>query len=165
MPSLPLLATLAAPVAPETRTLLIDLARTVEMSGRFTIPFPWPAEVRGFHVSVIQNSAVGGLLIPTVNDLLIDLSVNEGRTYTSTVRDSSAAQGSGFADLAAIGYQAPRSVSIPLAASSELGIELRWKRWTGAALYEDARVSISALFRRATPEEIARLQAEIFPVD
>jgi hypothetical protein len=81
------------------------------------------------------------------------------------VRDSNVAAGSGFCDLGAIGYQAPRSVSIPLAGPSELGIELRWKRWTGAVLYDDALVSISAIYRRCTPEEIARLQAELGPAD
>jgi hypothetical protein len=162
---LPLTAALAAPLAPDTRSVMIALARTTEMSGRYTIPFQWPAEIRGFHLSVIANSAIGGLVQPTIADILVDLSVNEGRRYTSTVRDSNAAAGSGFCDLGAIGFQAPRSVSIPLAAPSELGIELRWKRWTGAVIYDDALVSISALYRRCTAEEIARLQAEAGPAD
>lgn len=162
---LPVSAALVAPLAPDTRSVLIALPRLTELSGRYTIPFAWPAEVRGFHVSVIQNSTVGGLLVPGINDFLVDLSVNEGRRYTSNVRDSNVAAGSGFCDLGAIGYQAPRGVSIPLAGPSEIGLELRWKRWTGAAIYEDALISISALYRRCTPEEVARLQAELLPTD
>ena len=132
-----------------------------------TFPFQWPAEIVALHVDVIPGSSNGGALVaPTVADLLCDLSVNEGRKYCSTARDSDLAPGSSFASLAALSILAPRVISIPLAATSELAFELRWKRFTaGAPLYEDALVTISALYRRITVEELARLRAMLGPAD
>lgn len=164
---LPESAALLAPIAPHTRSVMIALARTVEASGRYVIPFQWPVEVVGLHVNVIANSAeAGGLIAPTIEALLCDLSVNEGRKFTSAVRDSDLAAGSSFADLQALGLLAPRVISIPLGGPSELAFELRWKRWiAGAPIYEDALITISALFRRIELAELHRLRAMLGPAD
>lgn len=164
---LPESAALLAPLAPHTRSIVIAVPADSEATDRYVIPFQWPAEIVALHVDVIPGSSIGGALVaPTVADLLCDLSVNEGRKYCSTARDSDLAPGSSFASLAALSILAPRVISIPLAATSELSFELRWKRFVaGAPLYEDALVTISALYRRITVEELARLRAMLGPAD
>jgi hypothetical protein len=154
-----------APIAPYTKSILIELDADEQGSGRRVIPFAWPVEVVGITSSVIANDATQ-LVTPVVADLLVDLTVNEQRRYTSAARDSDIASGSTFADLAALDLMAPRVLSIPMGGTSELGFELRWKRFTaGAAIYRDALVTISAFYRRVTLPELDELRLALGPND
>jgi hypothetical protein len=125
------------------------------------IKFASPVEVVGLSASVIAASAVGGLVAPLREHLLIDLEVNAENHFTAMERDSEVAHGSNFADLQAVDVALPRLVSIPIAGSGELGIDLRWKRFAaGFPIYEDALITISAMYRTISTAELVRLRGE-----
>jgi hypothetical protein len=156
-------AALSAPVAPRTKSVVINLPADQESSGRYVIDFNRPVEIVSLYVSCIRATIVGGaLLVPTVDDLLADLTVNEGRRFTGTTKDSDVAQSSGFADLGALHVLTPRVLSIPIRGAGELGLELRWKRFTaGSPFYEGALVAVSALYRFVSEAEFEVLISKL----
>lgn len=157
MPAFPNQSLIAqmAPVAPYTRSVTFTLSRTSQEAGRYRIPFQWPVVIQATKISVIAGSAAGGLVAPTLDALVMALSVSEEKSFTSSARDDGASDlGELYADAVALDVaQAPRNLQIVLATPGELGIYVRWKRWTGSAIYEDAIVTVSALYRRCSPQE------------
>lgn len=137
-----------AAVAPYTWEVQATLGRTVLQTGRVPLSFKKPVQVVGFYPSVIAGSAVGGgLLVPTLDDILVLLDANEERRFTNRLEQTTAAAtGAGFVTLGALGSaRAQRFLNLKLRnAAPDIGVQFRWKRDpAGGAIYEDALVGLA----------------------
>lgn len=134
------------PVAPYTWELRAVLSRTALESGRIPIEFPGPSVVVGAYVSVIKDSAVGGLLVPNADDILALVDVDNRTFFTSGPtqgQSSSTSQSSQYVTLASLDTRNRDVVWDLKSPRPVMGISFRWKRFTGVALYEDALCAIS----------------------
>lgn len=136
-----------AAVAPYTWEVQATLGRTVLQTGRIPLSFKKPVKIVGFYPSVIQGSAVGGLLLPTLDDILVLLDANEERRFTNRLEQTAAAAtGAGFVTLGALGSaRAQRFLDLKLRnAAPDIGVQFRWKRDpTGGPWYEDAMIGLA----------------------
>lgn len=134
-------------IAPYTWEVQAALGRTVLQTGRIPLSFKKPVQIVGFYPSVIQGSAVGGLLLPTLDDILVLIDANEERRFTNRLEQTTAAAtGAGFVTLGALGAaRAQRFLNLKLRnAAPDIGVQFRWKRDpTGGAIYEDALVGLA----------------------
>ncbi len=110
------------------------------------IIFPSPCRIVGIYPSITLNDA-SGLVIPTADDILVNLSMNKQRVYTANVGQTSQARnGDAFVTLASLNTLI-RDLNIEvLTARPQASMAFRWKRFTpGAPIYRDVIVSL-ALF-------------------
>lgn len=137
------------PAAPDTWELRTLLLRTEQSTVRIPIEFPGPSTVVGAYPSVVRGSAAGGLLIPTVDDIMVLVDLDNTRRFTSGPtqgQTSQASQGSQFVTLGALSslvrdlywdLGSPRPV---------VGVTFSWKWFTvGTPRYEDAIVSLALM--------------------
>lgn len=136
-------------VAPYTWEVQATLGRTTLQTGRMPLSFKKPVRVVGFYPSVIAGSSVGGgLLVPTLDDILVLLDANEERRFTNRLEQTTAAAtGAGFVTLGALGAaRAQRFLNLALRnAAPDVGVQFRWKREppVGGPIYEDAIVCLA----------------------
>lgn len=110
------------------------------------IIFPAACRIVGIYPSITLNDA-SGLVIPTTDDILVQLSMNKQRNYTANVGQTSQARnGDSFVTLASLNT-AIRDLNIEvLTARPQASMKFRWKRYTqGTPIYRDVIVSL-ALF-------------------
>jgi len=145
-----LIAALHAPVAPYTWEVQALLARTAIETGRIPLRWNRPVEILGFYASVRQASAVGGLILPTPDDVVVALSANQENRFTNRLEDAAATgQAESFVTLAALSVQVPRLTRIQLRnASPQIDVAFRWKTNVPATpTFEDASVSLAFFCR------------------
>lgn len=135
------------PVAPDTKEIRVSLANDEEESPRVDIEYPGPSTVIGCYCSVIQDSDVGGLLIPTLDDFLVMIDLDDQRRFTkgpSQGQTAAASRSSQYVTLASIDSRV-RDLYINMqSARPVLGFTFRWKRFDAAtAFYENAIIAIS----------------------
>lgn len=135
------------PAAYDTWELREDLAADELETARTELEFPGPYFIVGAHVSVIQASNNGSLLIPTAEDILALVDVDNQRRYTASSKigqTSSATQGVQFVTLAALDTQF-RDLHIELQSPRPVvGVTFRWKLGAAAdGLYEDCSIAIA----------------------
>lgn len=137
--------------APYTWEVSATLGRLQEETRRIPIRWQRPVRIVGMYPSVIKGTALGGaLLVPTTDDVLAIVSSNQKDRFTNRLEDvSSSGYGEAYVTLSALGtsqLQGNRLMNLELReAAPQLDLGFRWKRWTGAATYEDAIISV-ALF-------------------
>jgi hypothetical protein len=115
-------------------------------SEREPIVFPSPCRIVGLYPSITLNDT-SGLLVPTADDIMVLLDMNQQRRYTSNVGQTSQARnGDGFVTLASLNTVI-RDLNITVDNSRpQAGMQFRWKRFIqGTPLYRDVIVSL-ALF-------------------
>jgi len=142
------LAALHAPVAPYTWEVQATLLRTVQETGRIPLRWNRPVEIIGMYAAVRQASVAGcGLLIPTVDDLLVAVSANQEDRFTNRLEDTGqTAQAESFVTLGSLSVQAPRLTRIMLTnGSPQVDVAFRWKAHNPIATprFEDAMISLS----------------------
>ncbi len=135
------------PVAPDTWEIRASLANADEESPRIDIVFPGPSTVVGAYCTVIQDSSNGGLLIPTIDDMLVLVGLDNQRTFTSGPTQGQSSQSSKSSQYITLAAFDSRIRDLYLNLNSPrpvLGFTFRWKRFTpGTDHYEDANISIS----------------------
>lgn len=145
-----------AAVAPYTWEAQAVLGRTVLQTGRIPLRFAKPVQIVGFYPSVIADSNVGGLLVPTLDDILVLLDMNEEKRFTNRLEQTTgAATGAGFVTLGALGSaRAQRFLNLKVRnAAPDIGVQFRWKRDpSGGAIYEDAMIGL-AFFAKYLDDE------------
>lgn len=149
-----------AAVAPFTWEVQAELGRTVLQTGRIPLDFRGPVEIVGFYPSVIASSAVGGgLLAPTLDDILVLLDVNNEQRFTNRLEQTTAAAtGAGFVTLGALGAaRAQRFLDLKIRnARPDVGVQFRWKRDpNGVAIYQNALIGLAFFARYLEPGEVA----------
>lgn len=137
------------PVAPDTWEVRATLGNDEEETPRVEITLPGPTTIVGAYASVIQDSSVGGLLIPTLDDILVLADLDSQRRFTSGPmqgQSTQASKSSTYATLATLDSRI-RDLYWNCASSRPVvGFTFRWKRFTsGTPHYEDAQISL-ALF-------------------
>jgi hypothetical protein len=135
------------PVAPDTWEIRASLANADEESPRIDIVFPGPSTVVGAYCAVIQDSSTGGLLIPTLDDILVLVDLDNQRRFTSGPNQGQSSQASKSSQYITLAAFDSRIRDLYLNLSSPrpvLGLTFRWKRFaTGTDFYEDAQISVS----------------------
>ena len=110
------------------------------------IIFPSACKIVGIYPSITLNDA-SGLLVPTADDILINLSFNKQRNYTANVGQTSQARnGDAFVTLRSLSTEI-RDLNIEvLTARPQASIAARWKRFiAGTPLYRDVIVSLALM--------------------
>jgi len=135
-----------APVAPYTWEVQANLLRTVQDTGRIPLRWNRPVMIVGMYASVVQNSAAGQLLIPTTDDITVELQANQEDRFTNRL-ETTAATGlvSSYVTLEALSVQVPRLTEIRLEnASPQVDVSFRWKTNPPAnPTHEDAYCSLA----------------------
>ncbi len=143
-------AALSQPVAKYTWEVQSTLSRTSEETRRIPIKWQRPVKIVGMYPTVIAGTSVGGgLLIPTVNDILVVLNANQKDRYTNRLEDvASTGLGESYVTLGSLSTSQAagnRMLEIELnVPAPQLDVAFRWKRppTGGVALYEDAIVGL-----------------------
>lgn len=116
-------------------------------SEQETIIFPAMCRIVGIYPSITINDSNTELLVPTLDDLLVNLSMNKQRNYTANVGQTSQARnGDAFVTLNALNTVL-RDLNIVVdSPRPQASMAFRWKRFVaGAQIYRDVIVSM-ALF-------------------
>jgi len=123
-------------------------ADTLETS-RLAIEFPEPYMVVGMHVSVIAVTNTVDLVIPTAEDFLALMDVDNQRLYTSARvigQTASAARGQQYVTLASLDTRY-RDLHMKMESPKPvLGMSFRWKIFDDATretLYQNADIAVS----------------------
>lgn len=146
-------AALVAPRAPFTWEVFAVLPSLAQETERIPIEFARPVEIVGMRPTVIRASFGLGPVIPTADDIVAKVDVNDERRYTNALGVSTAAAGNagGFVTLAALSTQGQQGRLLSLRienAKPTAGFTFRWKLPIPLApIYEDAHIGV-ALFCR-----------------
>ncbi len=135
------------PFSNDTWEASASLIRTQIQSEQEPIIFPSECRIVGLYPSITINSDPSGLIVPTVDDILVNFSMNKQRNYTANVGQTSQARnGDAFVTLGSLDTRV-RDLNIEvLTPRPQASMAFRWKRFTpGAPIYCDVIVSL-ALF-------------------
>lgn len=131
------------PVAPDTWEVRTVLANNQEETARMAVEFPGPSKVVGMRCVVRQDSVAGGLLVPTNEDILALIDLDNQRRFTnSTGISTTASRNSQYATLNALDTRFRDVMWYLTAPRPVLGVTFRW-RPTTPAQYFNASVSIA----------------------
>lgn len=134
------------PYSNDTWEASASLLGSLIQSEREPIIFPAPCRIVGIYPSITINDA-SGLIVPTADDIMVMLDMNQQRRYTANVGQTSQARnGDGFVTLASLNTNI-RDLNIEVDNSRpQAGMQFRWKRFIqGTPIYRDVIVSL-ALF-------------------
>ena len=110
------------------------------------IVFPSECRIVGIYPSITINGPTEDLLIPTIDDILVNLSMNKQRNYTANVGQTSQARnGDAFVTLGSLDTRV-RDLNIEvLTPRPQASMAGRWKRFVNSAspIYCDVIVSIA----------------------
>lgn len=133
------------PVAADTWEIRARLPAASEESARIPLELPGPGTIIGVHVTVIQTTNAGGRLLPTVDNILLQLDLDFKETFTSSEDDGQttpAGRGAEYVTLSALDTEF-RDLCIEATSSRpDIGVTFRWRNFN-AALYEDAEIGIA----------------------
>lgn len=133
------------PSARDTWELQGSLLGAQERSETISMDFPGPCKIVGMYPSLSGPAPTGGLVQPTLDDIMVMLDFNQQRKYTAQIGQTSAAQrGQGFVTLNALNTLF-RDLDIEVTnARPVMGVMFRWKRFTqGTPIYPDQEVSLA----------------------
>ena len=136
------------PFSNDTWEVQISLPGAVESSERTPLVFPEKCRIVGLYPSLSINGATGGgLLIPTLDDIMLFFDVNQKRRYTNQIGQTAQAQrGQGFVTLGSMDTRV-RDINLVIdTPRPEAGFAVRWKRFTqGTPIYVDQIVSLALM--------------------
>jgi len=137
------------PAAYDTWEIRDSLAAADLETSRLAIEFPEPYLVVGAHVSVIATTNETDLVIPTAEDLLVIMDVDNQRRYTDAKvigQTSSASRGMQYVTLAALDTRY-RDLHMKLdSPRAVLGLSFRWKIFDATireALYQNCDIAVA----------------------
>lgn len=133
------------PAARDTWELQGSLLGAQETSETVAMDFPGPCRLVGMYPSLSGVPASGGLVQPTLDDIMVLLDFNQERRYTAQVGQTSAAQrAQSFVTLNALNTLY-RDLDIEVKnARPVMTVQFRWKRFTqGTPLFPDQTVSLA----------------------
>lgn len=131
------------PVAPDTWEVRTVLLNNQEETSRLTLEFPGPSKVVGIRAVVRPDAAIGGLIVPTEDDILgvVDLD-NQRRFTNSTGISTTASRNTYYATLSALDTRYRDLLWELTAPRPVLGVTFRW-RPTTPTLFVSASVSLA----------------------
>lgn len=136
---------LTAPRAQLTREVSIYLSAGDVESDRVQIEFPRPVEIVGFEPTLVDVDPSTGLIVPTLDDVLVSIDSSLEERPTASVGFTAPGGGSGYVTLSTISARVPRLWGWELRDSRPvIGFQLRWKL---PGTRRDALVGIAAIAR------------------
>lgn len=133
------------PSARDTWELQGSLLGALETSETIAMTFPGPCKIVGMYPSLSGLPAGGGLVVPTLDDIMLLLDFNQKRKYTAQVGQTSQAQrAQGFVTLNAMNT-VYRDLDIEVTNERPvMDVQFRWKRFTqGTPIFQDQVVSLA----------------------
>ena len=133
------------PSARDTWELQGALLGAQETSETIAMDFPGPCKLVGMYPSISGVPPTGGLVQPTLDDIMILLDFNQKRKYTAQVGQTAQAQrAQGFVTLASLDTRI-RDLEIEVMNERPvMDVQFRWKRFVqGAPIFEDQVVSLA----------------------
>ena len=134
------------PFSNDTWEASVSLLGSVVQSEQEPILFPDACRIVGIYPSITINDS-SGLIVPTLDDIMVSLNFNQQRNYTANVGQSSQArQGSAFVTLNSLNTTV-RDLNIVVdTPRPQAAIACRWKRFTpGTPIYRDVIVSLALM--------------------
>lgn len=134
------------PFSNDTWEASCSLLGTQIQSEQEPIIFPSACRIVGIYPSITLNDS-GNLLVPNLDDILVNLSMNKQRVYTANVGQTSQARnGDAFVTLGALNTVV-RDLNIVVDTSRpQASLAFRWKRFIqGTPLYRDVIVSMALM--------------------
>lgn len=133
------------PAANDTWELQGALLGAQETSETIKMDFPGPCKLVGMYPSLSGPPAANGLVVPTLDDIMVLLDFNQKRKYTAQVGQTAQAQrAQGFVTLNSLNTLF-RDLEIEvLNERPVMDVQYRWKRFTqGTPIFEDQVVSLA----------------------
>ena len=135
------------PVGADTWEIRAILAADEQSTNRISIEFPGPSTVVGAYCAVIQNSIAGDLIVPTIDDIMAVVDVDNRTNFTSGPTQGQTAPGSRGSlavTLASLDSRYRDLYWDLKSARPVLGITFEWKREDGS-FYYDALISVALI--------------------
>lgn len=134
------------PFSNDTWEASASLLGSQVQSEQEPIVFPTACRIVGIYPSITLNDSTS-LLVPTADDILVNLSMNKQRVYTANVGQTSQARnGDSFVTLASLNTLIRDLNIVVEVARPQASMAFRWKRFIqGTPIYRDVIVSL-ALF-------------------
>ncbi len=136
------------PAANDTWELQGVLLNAQETSEVIKMDFPGPCKLVGMYPSISSVPAGGGLVVPTLDDIMVLLDFNQKRQYTAQVGQTSQAQrAQGYVTLNSLNTL-HRDLEIEVTNERPvMDVQFRWKRFTsGTPIFVDNVVVSMAFF-------------------
>ncbi len=133
------------PAARDTWEIQGQLLGAQEVSEVVPMDFPGPCRLVGMYPSISGVPPTGGLVQPTLDDIMVLLDFNQQRRYTAQVGQTTQAQrAQGFVTLNSLNTLF-RDLDIEVMnARPVMSVQYRWKRFTqGTPLFPDQVVSLA----------------------
>ncbi len=134
------------PFSNDTWEASASLPGTVIQSEQEPIVFPSPCRIVGIYPSITLNDS-GSLVVPNLDDILVNLSMNKQRNYTANVGQTSQARnGDAFVTLGALNTAIRDLNIVVLTPRPQASMTFRWKRFIqGTPIYRDVIVSLALM--------------------
>ena len=136
------------PFSNDTWEASCSLLGTLINSEQEPIVFPGPCRIVGIYPSITINGPTEDLLVPTLDDILVNLNMNKQRNYTANVGQTSQARnGDAFVTLGSMDTRV-RDLNITVENSRpQASMAFRWKRFVSSAapIYCDVIVSLALM--------------------
>lgn len=133
------------PSANDTWEVQGTLPGAAAQSETIPMDFPGPCRIVGIYPSLSGPPAGGGLVVPTLDDIMVLLEFNQQRRYTAQVGQTTPAQfGQGFVTLNSLNTLF-RDLNIEVTnARPTMNVQYRWKRFVqGAPIFTDQVVALA----------------------
>ncbi len=142
------------PVAADTWELRAFLSRTEEETDRIPLQFPKPMLVVGAHAVVIRGSYAGSLAIPSVEDILCLIDLDEQRRFTARAQSNAAGENAQFCNLSSIDTRYRDLQINGTSPQPVFGVTFAWWHFeSGTPRYEDAEIALSLFVTSPIPGE------------
>lgn len=142
------------PVAPDTWEMRTLLSRTDAQSERIPFQFPKAKLVVGAKATVIRGSYAGNLVIPTVEDILVLMDLDDQRRFTAQGQAANAGATSQFVNLSALQSEFRDLLILADAPQPVFGLTFAWWHFeAGTPRYEDAEIALSLFVQDPIPGE------------
>jgi hypothetical protein len=140
------------PVAPDTWELRAFLSRTEEETDRIPLQFPRAMLVVGAKATVIRGSYAGNLAVPTIEDILVLVDLDEQRRFTARAQSTAAGENSQFVNLSAIDTRYRDLYINANAPQPVFGVTFAWWHFeAGTPRFEDAEIALSLFVQDPVP--------------
>lgn len=142
------------PVAADTWELRTTLSRTEQQTSAVALNFPRPKLVVGAKATVIRGSYAGNLAIPTVEDILILLDLDEQRRFTAKGKTDASERFTQFVNLSAIQTEFRDLLINADSPQPVFNATFAWWHFeAGTPRYEDAEIALSLFVQDPIPGE------------
>lgn len=137
------------PYSNDTWEVQGSLSATQEESAVVPLIFPAPCRIVGIYCGLTLNQvgSLAGLIIPTIDDIMVSMDMNQQRRYTNQIgQTTQALKGQGYVTLASMDTRF-RDLNIIVDNSRpQAGFQFRWKRFiAGTPLYPDQIVTMALM--------------------